>query len=312
VRAPVALFFFNRPAPLARVFAALRRARPSRLFLVADGPRASRPGEAAAVEAARRVVAKVDWPCQVRRLYAESNLGCGARVSSGIDWVFRQTAEAAILEDDCLPTQDFFRYAAHLLRLYRKDERVQTIGGSNFLEGTLAPGADWGFSRYPMIWGWATWRRAWRHYDRAMPGWPQEETEVLGRVFREDAKARLMWGANLWAAYEGRLDTWDYQWIWSIWRRQGLAVVPARNLISNIGAGPGATHGENRSPFAFMALGRLGPKMRAPREVAADQAFDEAMERQAFSGQPVYGWTRVLRWRARRLGRALGLTGNPK
>src|SRR6185369_17048088 len=107
---PVALLVFNRPEETSRVFAAIREARPLQLFIIADGPRSSRPNEQNRCAMVRQIVEQVDWPCQVERLYSETNLGCRKRVASGLDWVFSRVEEAMILEDDCLPDQAFFRY----------------------------------------------------------------------------------------------------------------------------------------------------------------------------------------------------------
>ncbi|MCX5762039.1 MAG: glycosyltransferase family A protein, partial [Gemmatimonadetes bacterium] len=145
LRAPVVLFAFNRPELTARVFATIRAARPSRLFLVCDGPRADRPGEADRCAAVRQILSEVDWPCEVERNYSDENMGCGLRVSSGIEWVFARTEEAIFLEDDVLPEATFFRYCDELLERYRTDDRVMMICGYNLLGRGDVPGPSYWF-----------------------------------------------------------------------------------------------------------------------------------------------------------------------
>ena len=128
--APVALIVFNRPDLTAQVFAAIRNARPAKLFVIADGPR--NRAEEEACRAARKAAQLVDWECEVKTNFSDTNLGCGRRPASGLDWVFRQTEEAIILEDDCLPAPSFFSFCESLLEHYRHDARVMHIGGCNF------------------------------------------------------------------------------------------------------------------------------------------------------------------------------------
>ncbi len=169
---PTTVFLiFNRPAETFRVFDAIREARPEKLLIVADGPRPTRPGEAALCNETREVLDRVDWSCQVLSNFAETNMGCGRRVASGLDWAFEQVEEAIILEDDCLPDSSFFPYCGELLERYRADERIMMISGNNFQNGASRTADSYYFSQLPHCWGWATWRRAWRHYDFVMQDW---------------------------------------------------------------------------------------------------------------------------------------------
>src|SRR5512139_3287315 len=171
LKTPVAFIIFNRPDTAERVFAEIAKARPPKLLVVADGPRANRSGEAEKCAATRAIIDRVDWDCEVLTNFSDTNLGCKNRVSSGIDWVFEQVPEAIILEDDCLPHPTFFRFCEELLERYRDDERIGMISGDNFQLGQKRTDASYYFSRYNHIWGWASWRRAWRHYDREASAW---------------------------------------------------------------------------------------------------------------------------------------------
>src|SRR6185436_19386626 len=173
---PVALIIFNRPDLTARVFEAIRQAQPRQLFVIADGPR--NPDDERLCNEARQVVAHVDWKCDVRTDFSQTNLGCGRRPASGIDWVFSQVAEAIILEDDCIPAPSFFHFCERLLEHYRNDTRVMHISGNNYLPADKrssereAQSRSYYFSKYTFSCGWATWRRAWKHYDSALASWP--------------------------------------------------------------------------------------------------------------------------------------------
>ena len=190
---PVAFLVFNRPHTTDKVFSEIAAANPRKLLIVADGPRPDQPGEAERCVAVRAIVDRVDWDCEVLTNYSDINLGCKARISSGLDWVFDTVEEAIVLEDDCLPHPSFFRFCEELLVKYRDDERIAQIGGVNFQSGRRRTNYSYYFSRYAHIWGWATWRRAWRHYDVALKAWPlirdgggdPESCKALGAMLLE-------------------------------------------------------------------------------------------------------------------------------
>ena len=242
MKTPVAFLIFNRPETTRKVFAEISKAKPEKLLVVADGPRADRAGEAQRCLEARSVIERVDWDCEVLTNYADENMGCKRRVSSGLTWVFETVEEAIVLEDDCLPHASFFPFCEELLERYRTDERVTMISGDNFQFNRRRTPYSYYFTRYVHIWGWASWRRAWQHYDVEMKLWPElRETNWLADILGQEEAAEY-WRQIFELVYAGRIDTWDYQWAFACWMQNGLSIVPEVNLISNIGFGDAATH----------------------------------------------------------------------
>jgi len=240
VKAPVAFLIFNRPGQTARVFESIRAARPARLFVVADGPRNEE--ERVKCMDTRAVLDGIDWECEVLKNYSEINLGCGKRVSTGLSWVFENTDRAIILEDDCLPSESFFGFCDELLERYKDDERIMHIGGISYQDPDTIAGGDYYFSKYTHIWGWATWSRAWRHYDFDMKSWPEfNKSGGLDTVFASRAEKKY-WSETMDKAWQKKINTWDYQWTFACWSQSGLAVIPRLNLVQNIGFGQDATH----------------------------------------------------------------------
>jgi hypothetical protein len=244
MRAPVAFIIFNRPDLTERVFTEIARARPAKLLVIADGPRPGYEGEADRCAAAREIIERIDWPCEVSKNYSERNLGCAHRVASGLEWVFEQVEEAVILEDDCLPHPAFFKYCDDLLEYYRDDERVMHISGDQFIHPTGTTPFSYSFSRYCLSWGWATWRRAFRYYDFQITSWPtlrerQWLSDILG-----DERAVNHWTTifDLTFSDVERVNTWDFQWVFACWAQCGVSVLPEVNLVSNIGYRADATH----------------------------------------------------------------------
>jgi hypothetical protein len=236
---PVALIIFNRPDLTEIVFEAIAQAKPKKLLVIADGPRF--PEEAEKCQQARAVIEKVDWDCEVLTNFSEENLGCKQRVFSGLDWVFEQVEEAIILEDDCLPSPSFFYFCQTLLERYRTNEKIMHIAGTKFVSGDLKTNASYYFSKYPYIWGWASWRRAWQNYDVEIKTWPQFKEWGMMRSSHEDPYEQRYWTSIFDRVFNG-FDTWDWQWYYACYSQNGLSIVPKVNLVSNIGFGPDATH----------------------------------------------------------------------
>jgi hypothetical protein len=272
---PVALLIFNRPDTTTRVFDAIAKARPSKLLVVADGPRSDRLGEEEKCRQTRAIIDKVDWECEVITNYAPHNLGCKLRVASGIDWIFEQVEEAIILEDDCLPEQSFFRFCDEMLDRYRLNERVSMVSGGNLQFGQQRGDASYYFSRYTHIWGWATWRRAWRHYDRDITLWPEFRNEGwLDQLFSTQGE-RTYWQNSFQWVYEGKLDTWDCSWTFAALTHGMLQIVPNVNLISNIGFGPEATHTHTIGIHANMPTQPMQFPIRHPKFVLVNKEADQ-------------------------------------
>jgi hypothetical protein len=242
MQTPVALFIFNRPDSTARVFSRIAEARPPELFIVADGPRDGRALEAEQCAKTRRVVEQIDWPCRVHTNLAPHNMGCTQRMATGISWVFDQVEEAILLEDDCLPDPTFFRFCEELLERYRQHPQVMQIAGFNIPVDRRTKASSYYFSRFATNWGWATWRRAWQHYDVEVKEWPAlRETGWLLDIVKHPSIADS-WGRMLDLAHRHELGTWDYQWVFACWRQRGFSIQPAVSMITNIGFGEDATH----------------------------------------------------------------------
>lgn len=242
MKTPILFIVFNRPDATAQVFSAIRKAKPKKLFIAADGPREKVAGEKDLCDKVRDIVENVDWPCEVKRLFRSKNLGCRLAVSGAIDWFFNNVEEGIILEDDCLPTQSFFKFCTAMLSKYHRDESIMHISGSNFQRPENKINNNYYFSKYVHVWGWASWRRAWKKYDVGMKDWPRIKAQDKINYVFNSVLEREYWYTILESVFQGKIDTWDYQWVYSIWKNRGGAITPCVNLIENIGHGKNSTH----------------------------------------------------------------------
>ena len=296
---PVVLFMFNRPEMAIEVFEEIRKIQPSQLFLICDGPRRNVLGEERLVDECRKLSELVTWDCKVHQKYSAENLGCKVSVSSGLDWVFSLVEEAIILEDDCLPSQDFFWYAAELLDKYKQDKAVGSISGSN-LDGSQPTNREdsYYFSNFPGVWGWATWRRAWNGYKANLASSSRSEIRLVNEIVNATSSSRRFWFAKLMQVRAGFVDTWDYQLVFHHWKNRMLTIIPRVNLISNIGFGLQATHTISKvSPYARMSVQEIGFPLKHPENLVACLDQDAVATSARFSmtrAELVLDWAYIL------------------
>jgi hypothetical protein len=278
MQTPVALIIFNRPHTTERVFAEIAKAKPPKLFVIADGPRSDWPGEAEKCVATRAIIERVDWECEVFKNYSDVNLGCGRRPATGISWVFEQVEEAIILEDDCVPHPTFFRFCEELLERYRDDKRMMHISGNNFQFGRRRTPFSYFLSCHNICWGWASWRRAWQHFDMGVKLWPAlRDTSWLLDIVG-DTRAVQYWQKVFDQAYvsRGNVNYWDYQWTLTCWAQNGLSILPNTTLVSNIGFGEGATHTKSsRDKRSNLPTTEMSFPLRHPPYVARNREADQ-------------------------------------
>ena len=240
VNVPILFLVFNRIDTTKQVFEEIRKAKPRRLYVAADGPRNKEEKEK--TEAVRKYILEtVDWNCKVKNLFRKQNLGCGKAVSQAITWFFKNEEMGIILEDDCLPNQSFFVFCEDLLERYKDDERIMHISGSTFVNEDMIMG-DYYFSKYPYIWGWATWKRAWKNYDFNLTS--LNDFSLHDSLFNsfESEHVAIFWRDNFIKIKNNKIDTWDYQWVYALFVNHALSIVPKVNLVQNIGFSSIATH----------------------------------------------------------------------
>ena len=282
-RTPVAFMIFKRPETTKKVFEAIRQVKPAKLLVIADGPREQVPGEAEECAATRKIIEDIDWDCEVLKNYSTTNLGCKKRVSSGIDWVFDNVEEAIILEEDCLPHTTFFPFCENLLEKYRDDNRIFSISGQNLLFGNKRTEYSYYFSRHTYVWGWATWKRAWQHYDLEMKLWPEIKTSGFLHDILVDPQAVKEWNKSFQELYDGQIDTWDYQLMFSCWVNSGINIHPNSNLISNIGFGTESTHtSRKKSKYAEIPIEATNFPLKHPPFVIYDKQADDYVQQNVY------------------------------
>jgi len=263
---PVLFLIFNRLETTQEVFARIKRIKPAQLFIAADGPRVNKEGEKDKCEEVRQwVLAQIDWNCEVKTLFRNTNLGCGLAISQAITWFFENVEEGIILEDDCLPDISFFQFCAELLERYRTDKKIMSVSGSYLLKKSLHLKEQSYFFGHGSIWGWATWKRAWDLYDIRMTGWEQPSVQRQVKKALKTKGLYRYYYPMFESVYKGTLDAWGVQWFYSILMNHGLGIQPVVNLVANIGFGSEGTNTiEEDHAFANASLHSIAFPLRHP------------------------------------------------
>lgn len=290
MKAPILLLIFNRPKTTQVVFDEIRRAKPKKLFIAADGPRANRVDDVAKCEDTRKITELIDWPCTVERLYRKVNLGCGVGPSDAISWFFNNVDSGIILEDDCVPDQSFFKFCDELLEKYEDDKRIMMISGDNFQDKNTTITDSYYFSRHCHCWGWATWKRAWNLFDFNMSSWPTfKKRNNLLELFDGNCLVSKYWESVFNYVYKGKKDIWDYQWTYACVSNGGMTILPAVNLVTNIGVGEGATHTARRGKSTEIPSSSISFPLKHPKLILRNKELDYKTDKNYFLTPRVIG-----------------------
>lgn len=246
MKTPILFTTFNRPKETFKVFNVIKSIKPTVLYISSDGPRENNNEDRVNVLKCRSITKLVDWDCRLETLFRDENLGCKNAMSSSIDWFFSNEENGIILEDDCLPDPTFFNYCEILLNHFKDNEKIAMISGLNLIQNKLQIKDDITLSKYPFIWGWASWRRVWKEYDVNMKNWPRDKKTIISNVSKRN-KTRKYLEKLLDRTYNQEIDTWDYQLYYLMLKKKMFCVVPKNNMITNIGFGINATHTKNKN-----------------------------------------------------------------
>ena len=287
IKAPVLLIGFNRPNTMQQVFDAVRISRPEKLYYAVDGARSGK-NEDDLVQQVRDIIHQVDWPCEVHTLFREKNVGCGFGPANAISWAFENEDRLIVLEDDCVPSQSFFRFCNEMLERYKDDTRVNIVSGRSHWHGSkFFDKYDYLFTHYAHTWGWATWKRVWNEFDiymKDLPVWLEEggnlNTSVSERIGKQGNKELLCKYNQI---EKEVAHSWDSQWAYTRHKTGGLGIVPSRNLIHNIG--DVGTHA-NSFLNTDMPAEEMPEVLRHPRFIVANREYELHHYRYLLSKKP--------------------------
>lgn len=298
--APILIIAFNRPDSCRQVIDAIRTTKPDRIFFAVDGARPDHPDDERNCKSTRDLFQSFDWPCEVKTYYRDTNRGCKYAPPEAISWFFSHVEAGIILEDDCVPTTDFLSFASELLVKYALADHVGMITGNNHLGFQTNKQDSYHFSRYPSIWGWATWKRAWATYDVNMTPYLSRLDQIRTSI-GHDENFRTYWWRYV-EAVQGGLNTWDVQWAVALLANDLLTIRPKCNLVANSGFTTNSTHTSYEYDVdRYKETQRLAFSLVHPDGIKIDDASDRKLE-----NRQVSIWHRGMTY----IGARGGVTGN--
>ncbi len=279
---PILFCIFNRIDCTRKSFECIRRVKPKKLYITCDGPRESVENEDIKVkEVIEYVENHIDWECEVYKNYSNINLGSRERISTAISWALINEEDIVIMEDDIVPSDDFYVFCERMLDLYKKDEKVMMVSGMNIIKGYKSQKSHF-FSCFPMSWGWATWRTAWSKYDDDMIDWPKiKRSGVLKYIAPWPSRLLILW--NYRYAYNHEMKAWDFVWHYTMSKCHGLGVVPKENLVANCGFNSElATNTKGKCKYDF-GYGKISFPLEKDEDISRNEIYDKLFIKMEFN-----------------------------
>jgi len=283
IKSPVVLIIYKRPAQTLEIVKLLRSLNPTKLYVMAEGPKNTQ--EIEICQRTCQIIKDTNWGSNTKIFtnYSSTNLGLKKRIVSGLNWVFEQEDQAIILEDDLVIDPSFFQFCDNLLGKYANDDRILSIVGSNFSTHRATSKYSYTFSHYTHSWGWATWKRSWKLYDNKMETWPtQKSTQWLFNLLNSRLSA-WYWTRVFSLISRQVIDSWAYYWTYTSFSNNMLNIVPSINLVKNIGIGKGATHTSWCHQALNMATYSLSLPLIHPPAVRVDSKYEHEVSHKLYT-----------------------------
>ncbi len=292
---PVLFLVFNREDTAQKVFDAIKKQKPAKFYIAADGPRENKEGEKERCQKVREIINQIDWDCEVKTLFREENLGCRRAVSSAISWFFEQEEMGIILEDDCLPNTSFFFFCEEMLHKYKEDERIGHISGNSYFPELISANQSYDFTTLPHIWGWATWKRVWKNYDVDFPYWTSKNNSSMRKRLFINKREEIYFSSFLSDTLSKKhgINAWSPQYVFSLRLQNQLSIYPKVNMVTNIGLeDQEATH-TSKKTNRTKALPQEEIKfpLEHPSYILRNKELDNKTTRKTF-----FSWKRLIRY----------------
>ncbi len=273
---PILLLFFNRSKNVKKLIDRLKITKPKKIFISVDGPRKNNSKDLIEIRKILEIITTINWNCEVTKNINSVNLGCKVCVTNAINWFFSKNEYGIILEDDCIPGNDFFNFCEYNLKKYKNNDKIMQISGNNFLLNDELCEASYYFSTINDIWGWATWKRAWDHY----------KIDISDYNYKKDYKMLLNYYKNKnivkWMkkyfdnSIRKENDIWSTQWTYAMIKADGITIVPKVNLVKNIGFDRSGTTKDN---FSFKIYSEIEAKqlkvIKDPKDIKVNYYLDK-------------------------------------
>lgn len=273
---PILIIVFNRPEKFQKLINNLKKIKPDNIYIFADGPRIGNNKDKELCKQTRAIVSEINWQCKVKSLFLNKNSGINLGVCSAINWFFKHEEFGIILEDDCLPTKDFFKFIKLLKNKYSKSNNIGIISGNNFIKNRNKD--SYSFSKWAHTWGWATWKKNWDKFDYELNFWKNfknsKKWKELNSNFEEYKTFTHLYNLSN-DNKKKNLISWDYRWMLNLWYNNFVNIIPNYNLVENIGFDEEATHTFVKDNKLIYNTKTLKMPLKHPKKITNDEILDK-------------------------------------
>lgn len=269
---PLLILVYNRPSETEILINNLKKIKPKKIFISADGPK-NASLDIKRNKEVKNILKKINWTKDIQLNYLKKNYGCKESVSKAIGWFFSKVKMGIILEDDCIPNKDFFLFTKEILVKYKNNNKIFMVSGNNFLKKKIKINDSYYFSKYNHCWGWASWARAWKNYDKNLTSWNNFKKSKLWKNKFNNEYEKTYWEKIFDLCYKKKINSWAYPWLYSIWKKNGLCIIPKVNLVKNIGFNLNASNTFSHQEFNY-ETNSIGNKISHPKIIKINNFAD--------------------------------------
>jgi hypothetical protein len=275
-KSPILIIIFNRSKYLKKISTILNKIKPLKIYIAADGPRKNVKYDLLKCKIARKTLLNnINWKCKILKKFSKKNLGVKKNIIESLNWFFQNESKGIILEDDCYPNISFFKFCDELLKKYEDNNKIKMISGNFYFQKNFKLNDSYFFSQRPGTHGWATWARSWAENDIDMKKWKGfVDFLFLVFFFKLNLTKSHYFFKKFKSAYLNKIKCWDYQWLYSIWKNNGLIIRPSKNLCKHIGWGPESTHGKGRDTFPKLKNSKMNFPLTHPNKIYQNNTLD--------------------------------------
>ncbi len=284
-KVPILITLFNRPHHTEKLITYLNDINPEKIYIFIDGPRKNNGQDIINCKKVFEMTKKINSNITILEKKSDINLGCKEAVSRALKWFFSEEKWGIILEDDCLPNKDFFKFCFWGLAKFENQNHIGGITGNNFLNGKIFLKDSFYYSKYAHCWGWATWKRVWEKYDKNISFWNEYKNSEDWINFFEKNVEQKYWTKILNNVFSGKINSWAYPWNLCLWREKKMIVTPSVNLVQNIGFGKEATHTDGIDQSFDYRVSDLPEPYIFPKDYKINNEADNFVFKYHFKGK---------------------------
>ena len=276
INSSVVLITFKRPKETKKIYKIISKVKPKKIYIFQDGyDNSFSKNEEKKFFETRKFITDLKSK-KIKKIFFKKNIGLRYIAFNILKIVFRNEKKIIIIEDDTMPKISFFKYCDTMLKKYSFNKKIAQISGCNLYYGINKKQItkdSYIFSKYPQIWGWATWRDRWqKYYDPDIKSWPKNRNSFLKKKNLRDGEKRYL-KFVLDRTYDKTGQGWDQQWIYACIQNDLKTIVPSKNLIKNIGFKSDPT-GKGARKFRNLFFENIKFPIKHPQIISNSEIYD--------------------------------------